>query len=245
MGRSCEMRALIFDIDDTLYDLADPFVRTFEYYYGGMYEIDVIELFKYVRIYSDEVFEASESGEISMDDMYAYRLQKAFAKFHLTLSREDALKFQHTYEAYQKEISMSDAMKRCLDELGKTSVFSGLISNGKYEHQMDKVKILGLTKWFPKEHIIISGGCGYSKPDVQIFKYAEKTWNLDPETTWYIGDTFQNDIEGPNKAGWHTVWYNHRKNKAPENAPKPDKIVTTEAELINLIMRLSGNENRR
>ena len=237
------MRALIFDIDDTLYDLSEPFVRTFKKYYEGIYEIDVIQLFKYVRIYSDEVFEASESGEISMDDMYAYRIQKAFEKFQINISREDALKFQHTYEKFQRKISISNRMKNCLDHLVQTSVFTGLISNGKYEHQMDKVKILELAKWFPKENIIISEGCGYSKPDVKIFKYAEKMWNLDPKTTWYIGDTFQNDIEGPGRAGWHTVWYNHRKNEMPEDALKPDEIVTTEAELTELIMRLSHGEN--
>lgn len=234
------MTALIFDIDDTLYDLEEPFRQAFAECYGSSYDIDVEQLFKFVRIYSDRVFEDSESGRISMDDMYAYRLQKAMGEFHIKVSRNEALHFQDAYEHFQKKISLTEDMKRCLDEISQRPVFLGCISNGKYDHQMEKVKILGLTRWFPEEHILISGACPYSKPDVRIFTYAQDMWNLRPEDTWYIGDTFYNDIVGPNEAGWHTVWYNHRKNEMPKEANEPDYTVTEEKDFINLILRISG-----
>lgn len=236
------MTSLIFDIDDTLYDLEEPFRWAFAECYGNRYDLDVEQLFKYVRIYSDQVFEDSESGKMSMDDMYIYRLQKAMGEFHIKVSENEALRFQRAYEHFQKKISLTKDMKNCLDELSQRPVFLGCISNGKYDHQMEKVKILDLTRWFSKERILISGACPYSKPDVRIFTYAQNIWKLKPEDTWYIGDTFYNDIVGPNEAGWHTVWYNHRKNDMPKGAAAPDDTVTNEKALIDLILRISGGQ---
>lgn len=232
------MKALIFDVDDTLYDLEGPFRKTFEDYHYDQYDIDVDRLFQYVRFYSDQAFDDSVSGKISMDDMYAYRLQMAFQEFRFDLSREDALKFQRTYAAYQKKISMTDTMRRGLDRISSTPGFLGIISNGMYEHQMDKVRALGLTKWIPKDHILISEECGFSKPDVRIFQYAKEKWDLDPKDTWYVGDTFENDVAGPKKAGWHAVWFNHRNRRNPTPEVIPDDMVTDEAEMIDLLLDL-------
>lgn len=232
------MKSLIFDVDDTLYDLEEPLRKAFVYYQYDQYDIDVDRLFQYVRFYSDQAFDDSVSGKISMDDMYAYRLQKAFQEFRFDLSREDALKFQKTYADYQKKISMTDTMKRGLDRISRTSGFLGIISNGMYEHQMDKVRALGLTKWIPEDHILISEECGVSKPNPEIFRYAEQKWNLNPKDTWYVGDTFENDVAGPKKAGWHTVWFNHRNRKNPDPEMIPDDTVTDEAEMINLLIDL-------
>lgn len=236
------MRAIIFDIDDTLYDLAEPFEKTVYQYYHDVYEgIDINKLFKAMRRHSDEVFDDSESGKITMDDMYVYRFEKAFQDFNINISREEALKFQHTYEQFQQNITIPEAMQGCLDKLTKMPVFLGIISNGAYEHQMDKIHRLGLARWFPKEHILISGGCPYSKPDVRIFKYAEKKMKLEPADTWYAGDTFKNDITGPEAAGWHAIWFNHRGYTMPEGAVVPDYTVTNEEDFISLLLKIGNH----
>ena len=82
--------------------------------------------------------------------------------------------------------------------------------------QYAKVVALGLHKWFDDEHIFISGGIGYQKPDPQAFKYVENAFALNPEETWYVGDTYEADVAGANTAGWHTIWFNHRNRECPE-----------------------------
>lgn len=233
------MKALIFDVDDTLYDLEEPLRKTFNDYYRDVYHIDINLLFQYVRKYSDQIFDASMDGTITMDDMYVYRLQHAFQEFGISLSRKDALSFQHTYASYQTKISMTDQMKSCLDDLKKSGIFLGVISNGTVEHQMDKINSLNLTKWIPEQHIIISGGCDFSKPDIRIFQYAEAKLQLDHDNTWYIGDTYKNDIEAPSAFGWHTVWYNHRGYRLEGNKPAPDFTVSSEEELTDLLAKLA------
>ena len=56
------MDAVLFDVDDTLYDQREPFERAFRQLFGETYEIDMERLFALSRKYSDEAFEHSQSG---------------------------------------------------------------------------------------------------------------------------------------------------------------------------------------
>lgn len=80
-------------------------------------------------------------------------------------------------------------------------IFIAILTNGRPEPQYAKVVALGLHKWFDDEHIFISGGIGYQKPDPQAFKYIENAFALNPEETWYVGDTYEADVVGANTAG--------------------------------------------
>ena len=88
------MDAVLFDVDDTLYDQREPFERAFRQLFGETYEIDMERLFALSRKYSDEAFEHSQSGQMTMDEMYIYRISKALKEFDIQISDEDALKFQ-------------------------------------------------------------------------------------------------------------------------------------------------------
>ena len=102
------------------------------------------------------------------------------------------------------------------------------------EPQYAKVVALGLHKWFDDEHIFISGGIGYQKPDPQAFKYVENAYALNPEETWYVGDTYEADVVGANTAGWHTIWFNHRNRECPEKK-RADITVKSIEELKEVI----------
>ncbi len=39
---------------------------------------------------------------------------------------------------------------------------------------------------------------------------------IDPEETWFIGDTFEIDVVGAKNSGWHVIWFNHRNRPMPE-----------------------------
>ena len=63
----------LFDLDDTVYDLSQPFVRAFDLIFARDYPVDVNQLFIGHRVHSEETFARSERNEISMEDMYCYR----------------------------------------------------------------------------------------------------------------------------------------------------------------------------
>ncbi|HGA1552701.1 TPA: HAD-IA family hydrolase, partial [Streptococcus suis] len=74
-----------------------------------------------------------------------------------------------------------------------------------------------VLKYFDKEKIIISQATGFQKPQIEIFNLASKNFNFLPNQTLYIGDNFENDIEGSLNAGWKSIWFNHRKRKLPSD----------------------------
>ena len=86
------MDYVFFDFDDTIYDQAGPFARAYADVFADTVTVDPIELFVASRRHADEVFHASERGEISMDDMYIYRIQQAFADLGKTVDAERCLK---------------------------------------------------------------------------------------------------------------------------------------------------------
>ncbi len=58
---------------------------------------------------------------------------------------------------------------------------------------------------------------------------------LDPEETWFIGDTFEIDVVGAKNSGLHVIWFNHRNRPMPEGDIVPDVEVTSGQELFEYI----------
>lgn len=229
------MRAILFDVDDTLYDQVQPFRRAYEKLYKKENE-DIDRIFVASRKYGDEVFEASARGLITMEQMYIYRVREAFREYNLSISEEEALAFQRYYQEFQMDIRMSAEIEEMLGGL-KGRVKLGLITNGPTEHQWDKVRALGLTRWIPVQNVLISGEAGAAKPDRKIFDIAAERMELDIGETYFVGDSLKNDVTGAANAGWKTIWFNRRR-KEPGEEVKPDCTVYSEEELCELMRRL-------
>lgn len=233
------IKAIIFDVDDTLYDLAGPFKKTCREMFGEDTKMDMDTAFLASRKYSDEVFELSQKGGMTMEDMYIYRFQNAFHDVDMKIGREEALEFQKRYEQNQKDIQLSETMKELLTKL-ETRIPMGIITNGPADHQWEKIYTLGLTKWIRKEYVFVSGEMKVSKPDRKIFEAAQEVLGAETCELFYVGDSFANDIEGAENAGWHTVWLNKR-NHDKNSEVEPDHIVTTEEALAECLMNIVGD----
>lgn len=228
------MLCLIFDLDDTLYNQIEPFSSA--WYKNFEFSDDLIEpVYIQSRIFSEQVFHLSESGAMSMSDMHSYRIQKAFETFNIRISKEKAEKFQSDYCFFQTQIQLIPEVKnvliRCLD-LG---IKLGVITNGPSQHQRTKIKNLGLEQWIPSEYMFISSEVGYAKPDTRLFRYVEQKMHLQREKTYYIGDSFQNDVMGAKNAGWHTVWVKRRTIIEPDQLKPYDYLIDENFSFLDFI----------
>ena len=226
------LKAILFDIDDTLYDLSIPFKEAFREFFPGE-KMDLEGAFLASRKYSDLIYDRSLSGEISMAEMYIYRLGNAFRDDGKIIDGPTALQFQSVYEKRQHEIRMTEEMERMLEELSRKMTL-GIITNGPSEHQRDKVRALGVERWIPMERIWISGDLGVGKPHKEIFEAAREKLGLKPEELCFVGDAYGHDILGAKGAGWKAVWFNHRGHQATGKV-MPDYEVRSEQELIALL----------
>lgn len=201
--------AFIFDLDDTLYNQ----LQAFQYAYYRHFEdsdIGVESLYRHFRQYSDEVFEKTQDGRMSISEMHLYRITNAVRDFDINLPERKARSFQEDYEYAQRNIRLSETMTTLLSKLAKAPIVLGMITNGESDRQRAKIETLGVTQWIPENHIFISGEHGVSKPNRAIFDQVAKQLQLDIEETYYIGDNFENDVLGAANAGWKTIWFNRR-----------------------------------
>lgn len=232
------MSAFLFDVDDTLYDQLWPFGKAYERYFKHYDFIPLEELFRYSRKYSDEVFEQTEKGKLPLREMHIYRMTKAFEVFDVKIEKEEALNFQYAYENFQHHIQLLPDIEETFHYCKMTDIELGIITNGSEAHQKNKIKQLGLSRWIEPDHVFISGAEKAAKPDEKIFNIAENKMHLTSKDTYYVGDSFANDVVGAKHAGWKAIWINTRNKKMPDSTIQPDHIVNEGDSLSRLVKNI-------
>ncbi|WP_229782733.1 HAD family hydrolase [Oceanobacillus indicireducens] len=229
------MYTLAFDLDDTLYDRAQPLKKAFREFI----QEDRIDFWKFHEIFqiNGEIAFVKEKNQIwTLEQSHIFRIKETLKQLGVEINDEQAIMFQKTYEQYQQEIEVYPLIIEILDFLMKKEVLSIIITNGPKFHQRKKIRNLGLEKYFSPEKIFVSGEEGIAKPDKGIFELAENRFQLNKATTWYIGDSYSNDIIGAREAGWNSIWFNPRNEKCEKNIAT--STVSSTSELFVWIKRM-------
>ena len=96
-----------------------------------------------------------------------------------------------------------------------------------------------LTDWIKEKNIFISGQLGIAKPSIEIFRVVDKEMGIDPKNSYYIDDSYGNDVVGAKMAGWHSIWVNRRKPNIPSDVEYlPDYIIDDQSSPINVLRRI-------
>jgi putative hydrolase of the HAD superfamily len=228
------MDYVFFDFDDTIYDQSGPFARAYEQVLADRVTVDATELFVASRRHSDEVFHASERGEVSMDDMYVFRIQAAFADLGHEVDAASCLEMQRVYAHLQEtDIEVAPEVRALLDWC-RVRARVGIISNGPAAHQLKKLEVIGIYEWVDRADVFISSIEGVAKPDPGLYELACARTNTAPGRCVYVGDAYYPDVLGAHAAGMPVVWFNHRRRARPEG-PVPDAEVWDVSEIAGAI----------
>lgn len=112
----------------------------------------------------------------------------------------------------------------------------GVITNGLAVKQWEKLIRLGVQHVF--DSVIISKEAGVEKPDPEIFKLAVEGIKCKPEETVMVGDRIDRDIAGANEVGMLTVQL--LKEKRREKTPKkpedePDYVISELGDILSIL----------
>ncbi len=202
---------LVFDLDDTLYYRRDPYLKTYrEVFPEGCVEDESL-LYKTGRKWSEITFRDHKAGKLTTEEMYLGRVIETFAEMGVTVSGEKARLFHERYVYHQEHITLVEGMEEVLSYLATQDVFLGLLSNGPQAHQRDKYRALGIDKYIPEDHVLVSGDIGFHKPDRKIFTAYEellnnRIGNVSGDRIYMIGDSMETDMAGAKAAGWKTIY---------------------------------------
>jgi putative hydrolase of the HAD superfamily len=115
---------------------------------------------------------------------------------------EADMAFNCYFAAYRKAWRLFDDARICLDRLAGVKL--AVVTNGDGALQRRKLESLGIANRF--DAIVISGECGFSKPNPQIFALACRKLGAAPRQAVFIGDDRRLDVEAARAAGLRAMW---------------------------------------
>ena len=190
-----KIKAVIFDLDDTLLDR----YKTFDLYCDYL-----IDTFFPKNIFDKE----SIKSIIKNFDKNGYEDRNIFYKKIVeTWNLKNIINEleKSWFEEFDKFSTPEYKLIEILDYLNKEYKLA-IITNGSSIMQNKKIDALGIRKYFSE--IIISNDVGIKKPNKEIFLLGCNRLNIIPSEVVYVGDNFDIDIIGATSAGLKAIWIN-------------------------------------
>lgn len=196
-----KFRAVLFDLDDTLYSRKDGAERTFpemfrRYLYPSASESEIAErvAFMMTKVQRDSMIceEAFDALLEKFPSEIPYDRQKCVDHYYRYLP-EMAVPFPETHEVLKE-----------LKEKGLLLCMVTNVAEDRCESQWRKIRGMDLEKYF--DAILLSGELGIHKPDKRIFLYAAEKLGVLPEECLFVGDAPNTDVSGALEAGMEALW---------------------------------------
>lgn len=199
------IKAVIFDIDNTLVDRRAAFLRLCDYLidtYGREYPYKITreELVEYLVEIDANGYGGLEQFVPKLSSIW--KLPHSVQEF----VRERNEVFGKLTVPYADTIRVLEALK--------DRYKLGVITNGYSTVQREKINMVGIEHYF--QDIIISGEEEFEKPDPRIFRLSCEHLGVLPEEAVYIGDYYPNDIAGALASGLTPIWINEDDTTHPE-----------------------------
>ena len=232
-----ELRAVLFDLDDTLHDdtrafqsAADEVAREVAAEHG----VDALRL-KAAYIEEAEGFWKRLTAE-QVQEALVNRLSSLRARLWgsaLTSVGLDEPRIAETsavnYNLYRKKyFALFPGALDLLKTLRRAGMKLGMITNGISETHREKIALLEITEFF--DAIFLADETGMVKPDPRLFAHACERLGAEPAAAAMVGDRYERDIAGALEAGLYTIWLNLRGEELPAGARPPHAVVGTIAE---------------
>lgn len=236
------IKAIFFDIDDTLYsstDLSSKARRTaVEHMISKGLEMSV-----------DEAYEALVRVVKRYGSNYANHLDKFFIDElkrppDYRMIAAAVIAYHHTKFVNMRPYPHTVETILQLRTLGYRL---GIVTDGLPVKQWEKLVRLGLDDFF--DTVVISGDehVGFNKSDPKIFTIALDRVKALPSEAVMVGDKLNTDISGANKAGLVSVWL--RTPRDSEDSPRaadvePAHTITDIRQVLDVVAKLDGRRPR-
>ena len=218
-------QAVLFDLDDTLYDREAAFGRWAAAFVGTRLNP------------RDEAERREVLGWIASLDASGYGSK--YAMFEALHARYPALReasdtsIERFFEELLAEIRLEPETEVLLAALERAGLPFGVVTNGS-ARQWRKIERLGLGA--RTECLFVSETFGSRKPEPAIFLAAAACLGVAPAAVLFVGDHPVNDVVGARRVGMRTAWLHRGKPWPNDTQDKPD---VTLDRLTDLLPRLT------
>lgn len=193
MGAMKKFKAVIFDLDDTLYPEIDYVISGFRVtanYISLKLKVEYEEVFNKLLA----LFKQNRNNVFNRF-LEPYNVDEKFI--------DECIKL---YRNHFPDIKLNEEAQVILQLLKKNEFKIGIITDGRPEGQRNKIKALELERYC--DSIIITdelGGIEYRKPSEIPYKKIFEQLNVEAREAIYVGDNPVKDFITANKLGMFTI----------------------------------------
>ncbi|MGH7357094.1 MAG: HAD family hydrolase [Candidatus Rokuibacteriota bacterium] len=223
------MRAVLFDLDDTLLDYSSGVDRCWETAFRtaappGLDAAALLPVLAETRRWFWSEPERHRAERVDMlrawTRIAAHTLERA--------GRADARAAAQVAEAFaasrRATMRLFPDARACLERLRRRDVALALVTNGDARQQRDKIERHGLASFF--QAIVIEGEFGRGKPDAAVYEAALRALGRRADEACMVGDNLEWDVAGPQRLGLTGVWIDRAGSGLPTGATvQPDRII--------------------
>jgi 2-haloalkanoic acid dehalogenase type II len=224
-----KLRAICFDLDDTLWDMAPVIPQAEQRLYDWYAE-------NYPRVVERYSPRQIRNLRLAADKKWP-ELRHDLTELRLRILREIATSTGYdeqmasaafdVFFAARNDVTLYEDVIPVLRQLGENFALYAL-SNGNAD-----LRAIGIAAHF--SGIYTAREMGVAKPNVRFFREAAQRCGLPPEEMLHVGDHPENDVVAARRSGMPAVWLNRTSADWTHSAERPDAMVSNLYELVAVL----------
>jgi HAD superfamily hydrolase (TIGR01549 family) len=202
------LRAVLFDLDDTLYDhtlVSRIALQETARHDVALARADFDDLAKVNAHWIEHFHLEVQSGRCALDVARVARWEKILEHFGGVRSGAHALAATQRVEYLCNE-RLIDGATETLEQLAHAGLRLAIVSNNTLDEQLGKLDRLAIGGFF--DAVIVSADHGVAKPDAELFEIALREIECDASEAMHVGDNWNADVIGARNAGVKPIWFN-------------------------------------
>jgi putative hydrolase of the HAD superfamily len=229
------IRAVLFDLDDTLFDrkaaqsmALELIVKRFPHIFGRFEKERVIGAF----LESDRLLTLNFDAGASTEGIREER-SRIFLEI-LDIKEDIVDTITEIYvRGYPRLDSPVPGATGIVKELSARFQI-GVVSNGLPDVQYTKLESIGLRDLM--SCIVLSEEIGIRKPDPRIFHHAAGLIKIPPADCLYVGNSYTDDIAGAKAAGMLACWLKRSHSSSPGGEYEADFVIGNLKDLTGILL---------
>jgi HAD superfamily hydrolase (TIGR01549 family) len=238
------VRAVLFDLDDTLFDHAGGARHALAAVQGchpALAAMSFAALERRHAAFLEQLHADVMLGRVPLEAARRERFRRLLAACGATTTDELATRlaatYRDTYRASRRAVAGAAALLAAVKQRARV----GIVSNNLLDEQQEKLRVCALEGFV--DVLVVSEEVGASKPDPVIFEVALERLGCPPQHAVMVGDSWSADIEGARAAGVRAVWFNPRQDPAPDDTASVGQLPAFEP--LSDAMRIIFDADRR
>ena len=233
------MKAILFDVDDTLFSTTEFARHAREKAVDAMVEMGI-------EAPAEEVLtELRGHPRVRIQLRPALRQAPRPPPPHQRRDVNPALIVAAGMTAYHdtkfEHLRAFEDVRPFLESLRAARMRTGIVTHGMTTKQCEKLLRLGIVDLLGPRDIFISEQVGIAKPNPKLYQHALTSMGLLPSEVLYVGDNLAHDIVPPRSIGMHTAWIKRSAKPGQDvEAASPEFIVNDFGELAQILKERFG-----